>query len=128
MAEHEPKLPKRLSADSHSPDSIAVQLGGGDRIPEGYVSFKGYLGPADDKDVHRLFMTDTFWSWLELAADDIKGRLDVPADQHDARSVVWVKRNAQVIKCQAGTAQDMEDEVWGINPAGAAIPPRRPPW
>lgn len=113
------------------PDRIATALGGAyPEIPHGYVSFKGYLaggqgdvdkdgGAAKEDDVRRLYLTDTFWRWLEVKTIDIAERLDVPDNEKDSRSVIWVKRDAKVVQCQVGLAHEVEEEVWGtVDPAG----------
>jgi hypothetical protein len=107
-------------------DDIAVVLGSYPASSEGYVSFKGYLGPAHDG-IHRLYRDDTFLSWLEVKADDIAHRLDVPENDRDPRSVVWIKRRAMVNSCQRAEAHELEDEVWGVDPGGGPNK-RKPPY
>lgn len=123
MSDEPPTLPPSLE-----PDSIAATLGGQyPAIPVGYISFKGYLA-AGNGGVHRLYLDDTFWSWLEVHAEDIKARLDIPANEQDSRSVIWVQREAKVTKSRVGYAHTMDDEDWGADPAGGGLPPRRPPY
>lgn len=122
VTDETPGLPPSLT-----PDSIATTLGGDiPGVPLGYVSFKGYLAEGNGG-VHRLYIDDTFWSWLEVPAADIAARLDVPSNAADARSVIWVNRDARVTKCQVGYAPDLEDEGWGGDPV-ALTRRRRPPY
>lgn len=123
MTDAPPELPPSLD-----PDSIATALGGEyPAVPVGYVSFKGYLA-AGQSGRHRLYFDDTFWSWLDVAGADIAARLDVPANAQDSRSVIWVKRDAIVTKCQAGYAPELEDESWGADPVASGGRRRRPPY
>ncbi len=109
-----------------APDSIATALGGaGNEIPEGYISFKGYLGPAVDG-MHRIYLDNSFWKWLSVRGSDIKFREDVPANERDPRSVFWVERQAKVVVCQVDLAHEIEDDVWGTADDTAAY--RRPPY
>jgi hypothetical protein len=108
------------------PDGITAALAGACcGIPEGYVSFKGYLGCADECEMHRIYLDNSFWKWLEVHADDIKHREDVPPNEKDPRSVFWVKRCAKVITCKVDLAHEIEDVVWNAadDPAAYGRPP-----
>ena len=114
------------SSPSFEEDSIATALGGASTaIPTGYISFKGYLGPAVDG-MHRIYLDNSFWKWLVVSAGDIKFRQDVPENERDPRSVFWVEREARVISCQVDLAHEIEDDVWGVADDSAAY--RRPPY
>jgi hypothetical protein len=53
--------------------------------------------------VLRLFTSPTFLEWLEIPEDEILAR--IPGAQLDeGRSVVWVRREARIRRCQSGCA------------------------
>jgi hypothetical protein len=97
-------------------------------VPDGYVSFKGYLDEAQDG-VHRVYLDDSFWCWIEVQADDIAHRMDVPNNPQDPRSIVWIKRSALVTRSEVGSASDIAHSVWGDDDHAAVIQRRpRPPY
>jgi hypothetical protein len=109
-------------------DAVATQLEGTlPEIPAGCVSFKGYLG-AEKGGMHRLYVDDSFWVWWEIKATDIKARHKTTANTWDARSVVWVTRDAAVARCQAGEAHELHREDLQPDLASGPLPPRRPPY
>lgn len=111
------------------PDPLAVALGRQCGAPEGCISFKGFLSEprmcGEDDAVHRLYTDHTFWTWLEILASDIRAQIAVPPDGFDPRSVVWVRREAKVARCQVSEAYELAEEVLGIDPGGIGPPPWR---
>jgi hypothetical protein len=115
------QVPPDLTADS-----IAVALGATyPEIPAGYASFKGYLGP-EKYGRQRLFTDDTFRSWINVAAVDIAARINIPTNERDARSVVYLKRKAEVIRCHVSYAYKVDDIAVDLGSDG--LPPAHPPW
>jgi hypothetical protein len=114
------------SAPDLSPDGVAIALGGvPPQAPVGYVSFKGYLAPSVDG-VHRIYLDNSFWKWVEVRAQDIRFRQDVPSNDRDPRSIFWLERQATVTTCQVGLAHEIEDDLWGgakDDPAAWGRPP-----
>lgn len=107
-------------------DSITEVLGKTCGIPDCYVAFKGYLGGPNECDMRRIYLDNSFCRWLEVAADDIKHREDVPANERDPRSVFWVERCAKVIVCRVYKAHELENE--STMPPDDAGAYRHPPW
>lgn len=106
-------------------DSIAQRLGGTyPAIPKGYVSFKGYLAPMQNG-LFRFFVNDSFESWFEVEKDDIAARINIPANETDPRSIVYIKREARVVACQVHKAHDLHDI--GADPSGGGLT-GHPPW
>lgn len=109
------------------PDEVAVALGGGRcEIPDGYAAFKGFLAGPDDCGIHRIYLDNSFWTWLEVRAADIKFRQDVPSNETDPRSAFFVPRTAKVVLCRADEAHVIEQEVLRQRDDSAAY--RHPPW
>jgi hypothetical protein len=109
------------------PDSVAVTLGGSlCEIPEGYVAFKGFLAGPDDCGMHRIYLDNSFWRWLQVRAADIKFREDVPANDRDPRSVFFLPREARVVMCRVDEAHEIEQEVLRQRDDSAAY--THPPW
>lgn len=96
-------------------------------IPRGYVAFKGYLSGETD-DIHRLYLDNTYWYWLEVHKDAIAARIRAPQNEADARSVVWIHRDAKVTKCQVGRAHELEDDAWTDPGGGPNTGGRRRPY
>ena len=119
--------PEEEAAPNLAPDPIAKRLGKclPTDVSEGYVSFKGYLGPALEDGTYPLYLDEEFRSWIRLRAEDIKERFNL-ANAQDPHSVIFVERRAKLTRCQTGFANEIADEVWGADPAGGGIRPRRP--
>jgi hypothetical protein len=112
-------------------DALAVTLGvENPAIPDGYLPVKGYLSAGGKNKIRRIFLSDNFRTWLEVEEHAIRHRFDVPPNPHDSRSVIWIDRHATVVKCQAASAWEMEDDVdvWGDASPGGGPRPRRPPY
>ncbi len=114
-----------------TPDAIAGRLGkcrpaDFSAAYAGYVSFKGYLGRVQDG-VYPVYLDDELRSWILIRAGEIKHRVNVAANAHDPRSVIFVERDAQVTRCETGPAHEIADEAWGVDPAGGRLRPRRKP-
>jgi hypothetical protein len=94
-------------------------------IPKGYVSIKGYL--ADEhKGLRRVFCDDTFMRWIDVKTDDIRFRIHIPANERDARSVLYIRRWARVITCHVGFAHELDDRA--IDPSADGVGHDQPPW
>jgi hypothetical protein len=114
-----------------TPDRIAVDLKmASSGVPDGYASFKGYLA-AEHDGLQRLYSDDTFQRWIAVAASDIVGRINVPPNETDARSVVYIRREAKVIACHVSYAHEVEVEVEvedkSFESAASGLP-GHPPW
>jgi hypothetical protein len=124
-----------------NPDTLAQTLGTFPCPSPGYAVFVGYLspelgaGPGDPHadppvlatcGVHRLYLDNTMWSYMEICHDDIVQQFSVPLDAGDARSTVWVKRNAVVTKCRSDEAHCFNEEDYGDPGGGPNRPPGRP--
>lgn len=118
-------VPPLPSPPDLTPDPIAKDLGAYPAVPDGYVSFKGYLGPGVGG-IHRIYLDNSFWNWLEIRAKDIVFRVSVPPNHADPRDVFFVRRKAKVVKSQAQMAHEIENQVWGVpddDPGGYTRPP-----
>ncbi|HEX8156801.1 MAG TPA: hypothetical protein VF526_05385 [Solirubrobacteraceae bacterium] len=116
MTNDPPTFPPDLT-----PDSLADQLGGPfPGIPPGYVAIKGWLG-RDRDGIHRIFTTDTFRTFFEIRKEDIAARVEIPRNERDWRSEFWIKRGATVMKGEVGYIYEMENGVWGTDPAGGGL-------
>ena len=110
-----------------TPDPIARKLEGLGAIPNGCASLKGYLGPANDEGIHRIYLDNSFWKWLEVKAGDIVYRVVTPDNDRDSRDEFWIKRGADVVNCQASVVQEIERELSGDSDDGGGYW-GRPPW
>lgn len=102
----------------------------------GAVRFEGWLGPnaaAPDDTRFRLFTDAHFMTWLEIAADDLLHQIPgvgVKTEHPEGKSIIWVKREARITRCQSGAAfwfDQMGLEVgdhttWYGDPTGADRP------
>ncbi|MGH2920289.1 MAG: hypothetical protein ACRDLS_17085 [Solirubrobacteraceae bacterium] len=99
------------------PDQVATDVlaRAGD---EGAAKFEGWFAaPSDGR--YRLYIDPQFREWLELGADDILHRIDGSLHIEGA-SVVWVKRDAIITRCQSACAFQFADE--GDDSAGRRRP------
>lgn len=79
---------------------------------KGVVMFKGWLGPPDPhNDIDgargksvRSFIDPQYLDWLEIRRADILHQAKAAADDPEQGSVIWVKREARIRRCQAGRA------------------------
>ncbi|HEV7805950.1 MAG TPA: hypothetical protein VGO80_09030 [Solirubrobacteraceae bacterium] len=79
---------------------------------EGAAIFKGWLGPptqaphvvVEAAATFRFFTSPQFMEWLEIERNDILYQADADADDPESGSVIWVKREARIRRCQAGRA------------------------
>jgi len=89
-------------ADLH-PDDVAanvVRMVEGEITPVDAVTLVGYLGTGEREGV--VFLWDTWFSRrLELTGDQILHRMH---RERDGRSVIWVKRDARIAKCEVAPA------------------------
>jgi hypothetical protein len=104
------------------PDVAAEDIIRSDTEGEGVVMFKGWLGPieggavstpADGADEagasvdveHVRFFTDPqFLDWLEIPVKEIFHRTSASADDPEGGSVIWVRREARIRRCEYGRA------------------------
>ena len=73
---------------------------------EGASMFKGWLGPATDG-VRQMFTDSQFLEWLVIAETDFVFQLQ--GDESEGKSVVWVKREARITRCQSGLAHEFAE-------------------
>ncbi len=109
-------------------DPTAATLGTKCGPPAGYISFKGFMSDrieCEDGHLRRLYLDDTFWSWLEVREADVGAQIAVPPNGSDPRSVIWVRREARVTRSKVSEAYDLAEEVFGIDPGGITT---RPPY
>jgi hypothetical protein len=100
-------------------DAAAVEVVNADTNGKGAVMFKGWLGPtaalpnapganAPDPKVQaghvRFFTHPQFLDWLEIDAEDILYQTNAAADDPEGGSVIWIKREARIRRCQDGEA------------------------
>jgi hypothetical protein len=119
---------------------------------EGAVMFKGWLGPIDaahapgaqpapadaqpapadaagpvvGADNFRFFTDPQFLEWLELSRDDILYQTIAASDDPEGGSVIWVKREARIRRCQAGRAYWFEQLMADTADDPTARHPRPP--
>jgi hypothetical protein len=117
---------KSRAAENLTADPITEKLGSPAGIPAGCASLKGYLGPAQGT-VHRIYLDNSFWKWLEVEAEHIVYRRETPPNERDSRDEFWIARGAQVINCQASIVQEIERELAG-SPDDDAGSYGKPPW
>ncbi|MDX6678379.1 MAG: hypothetical protein QOE31_2431 [Solirubrobacteraceae bacterium] len=67
------------------------------------VTFHGWLGPGAEENTFRLFLHPWFHTWLELKSTDMVAQI-LGEDSADGASIVWVKRDAQITRCESGDA------------------------
>jgi len=109
-----------------TPDDIATTLGEACGVHDCYVAFKGFLGPPNACEMHRIYLDNTFCRWVEVHADDIRFRQDVPENERDQRSAFWIKRTARVIVCRIDKADEIQDDL--AKQPDDAGDYRHPPW
>jgi hypothetical protein len=101
-------------ADLHY-DAAALAIIKSDDEGEGVVMFKGWLGSMDGDPVpdpadpvaadHVRFFTDPqFLDWLEIPSIDIFHQTSASADDPEGGSVIWVRREARIRRCEYGRA------------------------
>lgn len=110
-----------------TPDDLAERLGGKyPEVPPGYAAFKGYLAP-EQSGRHRFFRDDTFGCWIDVAAKDIVARINIPTNETDPRSVIYLKRKAKVVTCHVSYAYEVDDNT-AVGLEADGLPPAHPPW
>ena len=127
MTDEPPHMPTNLA-----PDSIAERLeGASSDIPEGYVSFKGYVAP-ENHGLHRLYSDDSFQRWLAVNPQDIVAQISVPPNDRDTRSVIYIRREARVIMCQVSKAYEVDsggnERLDVSRSTTGGLPATHPPW
>ncbi len=103
------------------PDPVAIAIGA--KVAEGVtaVTFRGWLltgerGTPLTGGIYRLFTSPWHEQWLEIKKDDLLyqqpgTRADGSIATNDGASIVWVRRDAQVVSCEADEACHFADEV-----------------
>lgn len=118
----EPTRPVDLNADP-----ITKELGTTKGAPGGCASLKGYLGAGAEPEVCRIYLDNSFWTWLEVKKEDIKYRVETPSNERDSRDEFWIARGARVITCQVSVVDEIQSELSGAKDEDPAYF-RRPPW
>ncbi len=74
------------------------------------IRFSGYLGDGPSMSTSRLYTHPHFHTWYEISDSDIVAQAKT-MDQNGG-SYIWVKRYANIVRCQAAQAVDfaMRDE------------------
>lgn len=93
------------------------------------VAFEGYLGEGPDEQRRRLYQDPRGKLWITVRIDDIDERISRAGDDLTAdSSVIWVRRNAKIVRCEAGRASDYEAPAASAasGDSGAYSWPRRP--
>jgi hypothetical protein len=91
----------------------------------GASKFTGWLADPDGPNL-RLYTGPRFQEWLEFAADAVLAQVQNSPHCPPGGSIVWVKRDAVVTRCQTSSAYRFEDLVEGASsddPAAARWPP-----
>lgn len=117
-----------------SSDTAAVDIIMRSTEGEGAVMFKGWLlkpseagGGTDTPPGRVRFFTDPqFLDWLEIPADDIVYQTKADADDPEGGSVIWVKREARIRRCEAGRAYWFEQRKADMADDPTARWPRPP--
>lgn len=93
-----------------SPDEIVEAVLGRD-APQNLITLVGFLGDSDVRGHHRLFVDPALTRWLDIRDADIVERRRIPKehDTHGGRSVLYVKREAVLLKGEV-TSADAEAE------------------
>lgn len=83
----------------------------------GVVVFTGLLDDviAAEPGVRRLYVDDTFRTWLAIAEDDICGHISSTSSD-DARGMIWVRRDAPIKHVRSDSAHAFYE---GIQDAAA---------
>lgn len=75
------------------------------KLPD-LVVLRGYLGTTTRKGFSRLYVDVSFSAFVEVADDDVVARRSLAADQDPLGvTVLWVKRNATVLRATIGAAE-----------------------
>jgi hypothetical protein len=82
-----------------APDTIADSLQRDGKTHD-LITLCGFLGTSDAAGYVRLFTDPTFQCWVDICEDDIRHRQRIPAEQDafGGRSMVWVAREALLVK------------------------------
>lgn len=79
--------------------------------PPGVVTLVGLLGEGDSDGSRRLYRDEAFRSWIEMKVEDIVDRFSEAGDGDlkIGRSVIWVRRDADLVRCEAVRASIFDD-------------------
>lgn len=107
-----------------SPDEIteAVLRRG---APENLITLIGFLGEADVRGHHRLFVDPALTRWLDIPDADIVHRHRIPSehDTHGGRSVLYIKGEAVLRKGEVTPADAEAEYLTSGNPQALASKP-----
>ena len=78
------------------------------------VAMVGYLGEAPSDQYRRLYQSIALNRWIEILAVDILHRLPAAesGDLTPGQSVIWVRRDAEVTRCESVRASSFEEPPW----------------
>jgi hypothetical protein len=101
-------------ANDPAADAILPTVGvDGSQHFDGASKFEGWVGSISDDanatDPFRLFTQPSFMEWMEIAQADLLFQIQPGPQDPLGRSVIWVKRDARIRKCQSGRACWFED-------------------
>jgi hypothetical protein len=104
-----------------SPDELVEDLLGRDRVPPDLITLRGYLGESDARGYHRLFTEPALQRWVDIRDADIVYRERVSAEEgaYGARTVLWVRREATLVKVRMIGAE--EESRFVLGPCGEEI-------
>ena len=88
------------------PDRIVEAVLGRD-APSNLITLIGFLGESSVRGHHRLFVNPALTCWLDVPDADIVYRHRIPEeeDKYGGRSVLYVKREAVLLKGEVTTAE-----------------------
>jgi hypothetical protein len=97
-----------------SPDELVSDVLGSDG-PQDLITLVGFVGECSVPGYHRLYVDPALTCWVDVPDGDIAHRRRLPAesDAFGGRSVLWVNRDAVLIKGALTSAQSEADFLAG---------------
>jgi len=85
------------------PVANEVAANAGDLLEHGAVRIRGYVHVIPAGDTFRVYTSPSFDRWLEIPKNSFRSQLG-PSPENDGRSLIWIRADAVVTRCQAGSA------------------------
>lgn len=105
-----------------TPDDATTQ--GSIRDTSDAVALVGYLGEGSSDQHRRLYENVALERWIEILVEDVVHRVSAAGgdDPTAGQSVIWVRRDAKVERCESLRASSFEAGPEGPPQAGLAWP------
>ena len=85
------------------PVANEVAASGVDLLLHGAVRIRGYVDADPAAPTFRVYTSPSFDRWLEIPKNSFRSQLG-PSPENDGRSLIWIRADAVVTRCQAGSA------------------------